>query len=113
MPSTVRVLKDGSMISAGAKWGYGENDYFSLIQDPEATSILNVDWTGYLDGETIDSADWVGQNLSLTNPTIDNKLTRVYVSATPRGTTGQAKITLTTSNDRVIVRRFKYYGYDQ
>ena len=111
MPSIVRVLKDGSMISAGAKWG--DDGYLSLIQDPEATSILNVDWTGFLDGEAITTSVWEAQNLTLTSSAVSGASTAVYVSATPKGTTGQAKVTLTTSNNRIIVRRFKYYGFDQ
>lgn len=113
MASIVRVLRDGSIISAGAKWGESEEGYMSLIQDPEATSQLNIDWTGFLDGETITTSTWESQNLTLTSSAVTGNHTTVYVSTVPKGTTGQAKITMTTSNDRTIVRRFKYYGFDQ
>lgn len=113
MPSTVRVLKDGSMISAGAKWGENGDGLLSLIQDPEATSILDIDWTGYLAGDSIQSAEWTSQNLTLTSSLVNDKHTLIYVSAVPKGTDGQAKVVLTTDTNRTIVRRFKYYGFNQ
>lgn len=106
----VRILADGSPQSAGPKMGRDYYGYLAFIQDPEETSLLTVDWTGYLGSETISTAVWTAERLTLANDTITGKTTTVKVSAVPERNHGDAKVELTTSSGRVIVRRFRYYG---
>ena len=106
----VRILVDGSPQSAGPKMGRDYYGYLAFVQDPEETSLLTVDWTAYLGSETISSATWTADGLTLANNAITGKQTTVNVSAVPERNHGEAKVELTTSSGRVIVRRFRFYG---
>lgn len=113
MSATVRVLADGSVISAGSKL---TRDYFGLLsfqQDPDATDKLTIDWTGYLGSETISTATWTATSLTLASNAISGKTTTVMVSAVPDTSAGTAEVLLTTSGGRIINLTFRFYGREQ
>jgi hypothetical protein len=105
----VRILADGSVISAGPKMGRDYWDVPSFNQSREATEELTIDWTGYLKDETISSSVWTATRLSLTNQTTTGDFTSAYVSAIPAGTWGEAKNTVTTSTGRVHPIKIRFY----
>jgi hypothetical protein len=112
MTVPVRILADGSIISAGPKMGRDYFDVPAFTQSPEATEKLTLDWSGYLGAETISSSVWVATRLTLTSQTVSGDTTNAFVSAFPRGSWGEAKNTVTTSGGRVHPVKIRFYPPD-
>jgi len=106
----VRILSDGSFINAGAKMAVDGGGIISFIQDPAETSKLQLDWTGYLDGETISASAWTAQNLTGASAATSGNITSIMVSAVPLYTHGHVENTITTSGGRISRRRVRFYG---
>lgn len=110
MARTVRILSDGSITNAGAKMAIDGAGFASFLQAPEATELLQLDWTGYLGGETISTSAWEAGNLATAGAANTNGVTSVRVSAVPEWSYGYAKNTITTSGSRIATREVRFYG---
>lgn len=108
--NTVRVLADGSVISAGPKLA---RDYYGVLafqQDPDETSLLTIDWTGYLGTETISSITWTATGLTKASEATSGKTTSVKISAVPTNSHGEIEAALTTSGGRIKVVTIRFYA---
>ena len=60
-------------------------NYFT--KDPNATLDYTIDWSAWLDGDTIDSASWVvDSGITMTDEDNDTENTQIWLSG---GTAGQ------------------------
>jgi len=54
----------------------------TFIHDPDATKDYSVDWTAWLEGDTISTSDWAVESgtATLSNQTVNGGVATVFVS---------------------------------
>lgn len=110
MTTTIRILADGSIQSAGPKLA---RDYYGVLafqQDPDETDTLTIDWTGYLGAETISTIAWTATSLTKASETTSGATTTVKISAVPTNSHGEIEAILTTSGGRIKLVTVRFYG---
>lgn len=110
MTPTLRVLVDGSVQSAGPKAVRDYHGFLAVQQDPDETSLLTIDWTGYLGTETISSITWTATGLTKASEATSGKITTVKISAVPTNSYGEIEAKLTTSGGRIKVVTLRFYA---
>lgn len=110
MTPTIRVLADGSTQSAGPRLAKDYYGFLAFQQDPDETSLLTIDWTGYLGTETISSVTWTATGLTKASEATSGNSTTVKISAVPTNSYGEIEAALTTSGGRIKVVTIRFYA---
>ena len=112
MSRVIRILTDGSLISAGASPADIRQGVVGYSQRPADKDKLTIDWTGYLDGDTIDTITWTPASLTVTNETNSDPITSALISDVPECGRGALDVSiLTTTDGREKTITIWFYGY--
>ncbi len=110
MRRTIRMLGDGSLQCAGAQLGYDAYDIAFFMADPDETTPLTIDWTGFLGTDTITLSEWDSDNLTVASEANTTKAASCKISAVPDLSCGTAINTITTTDGQIARRRVRFYG---
>lgn len=111
MSRTIRVLQDGSMISAGSTPADTANGVVAYVQNPDDTELLTIDYKGWLNGETLSSVNWTSSNLTLAGTTNTTLVSSSRVSGVPETGSGNIAIAATSSGSRIKELNVNFYGF--
>lgn len=112
MSRTVRVLADGSVISAGPSPAAVQNGVFAYTMNPSDVEKIIMDYTGWLGDETISgNVTWTPFGLTVGNVTTATPETSALISDVPQTSYGQVQIAATSSSGRVKNLFLRFYGY--
>lgn len=77
------------------------------FQDPVSTLDYNVDWSSWLNGDTLTSSSWTTHpDVTTTNASFTGTITTVFLSGGTAGKTYKVKNRITTSNGRTEEETF-------
>lgn len=74
----------------------------SFVHDPDAVLDYTIDWSDWLDGDTISTSVWAvaSGTVTLATPVINGDLTQVWVSAATIDTVAAIRNRITTAAGR-------------
>lgn len=86
----------------------------TFIKDPDARLDYGVDWTAWLNGDTITASEWiVAAGLTADTPADDGEIATIWLSGGTAGTDYEATSRITTAAGRIDDRTITIRCYQK